>query len=371
VRRAWPDRAPAPVDQTIALGLLRGMLDIPSVSCHEAELAQYLAATLRHLGFQTRVDAVGNVIAEIVRGPGPSTLLIGHLDTVDGHGVKVGSAEGRLYGRGAVDAKGPMAAMVCAALQATQARGRITVVGAVEEETPGSRGAMEIRRAHPRPDHVIVGEPSGWDAVVLGYKGKLDLHYRVERPATHPSNPIKKASETMAEAWSALLATLGPEAGHLSFDQPGATLCTIRGDTTWAEGEFSIRTPLGFDSARFLTSWQERLDGGVLTVVNEVAACRVTRRDPVVQALFHGIRGEGATPVAKVKMATSDMNTLAEVWDVPIATYGPGDSRLDHADDEHIVIDDYFRGIAVLSRALDQLSTDGRSSSEPRIRVVR
>jgi LysW-gamma-L-lysine carboxypeptidase len=50
------------------------------------------------------------------------------------------------------------------------------------------------------------------------------------------------------------------------------------------------------------------------------------------------------------------MNTLAEVWDVPMATYGPGDSALDHSDDEHIALDEYLRGIAVLRTALRHLA---------------
>ncbi|MFE5212392.1 acetyl-lysine deacetylase, partial [Streptomyces sp. NPDC056600] len=61
-------------------------------------------------------------------------------------------------------------------------------------------------------------------------------------------------------------------------------------------------------------------------------------------------------PRLKVKTATSDMNTLAEVWDIPMATYGPGDSSLDHADDEHIVLSEYLRGIDVLTSAIEELA---------------
>jgi LysW-gamma-L-lysine carboxypeptidase len=68
-----------------------------------------------------------------------------------------------------------------------------------------------------------------------------------------------------------------------------------------------------------------------------------------------GIRLAGGAPTPKVKTATSDMNTLAEVWDVPMATYGPGDSRLDHSDDEHILVADYLSGIEVLGTALREL----------------
>jgi LysW-gamma-L-lysine carboxypeptidase len=50
------------------------------------------------------------------------------------------------------------------------------------------------------------------------------------------------------------------------------------------------------------------------------------------------------------------MNTVAEQWRVPMAAYGPGDSALDHAEEEHIEIDEYLRAIAVLTAALDELA---------------
>ncbi|MDQ0791652.1 [LysW]-lysine hydrolase [Streptomyces sp. B1I3] len=355
------------VSETTALGMLRRMLEIPSPSYHEAALADYLVQALEELGFQAYIDRVGNVIGEIGAGDGPVVMLISHLDTVPGE-IPVRSEDGRLYGRGAVDAKGPLATMICAAASLADYPGRIVVVGAVEEETPCSRGAMRIRSEMPEPDYVVVGEPSGWSTVVLGYKGKLDLRYRVERPATHPSNPEPKASELAAATWHELLDLLGPEANHGSFDQPGATLCSFSGDLVAAKAEFSIRTPPGFDSEGLVKALRSRLPEGQLTVVNSVAACRAGRGSEVVRALSVAIRDQHARPTMKLKTATSDMNTLAEVWDVPMATYGPGDSRLDHADDEHIMIADYLRGIAVLTAALRELAP---GPAKARMRVVR
>ena len=77
-------------------------------------LADYLAVAMADLGFQAHIDGVGNVIGVLERGPGPTLMLLGHLDTVPGQ-LPVRSEHGRLYGRGAVDAKGPLAAMICAA----------------------------------------------------------------------------------------------------------------------------------------------------------------------------------------------------------------------------------------------------------------
>lgn len=345
-----------PVSDPHAVGLLRRMLEIDSPSYQEARISSYLVGEMTALGYDKAwTDAAGNAIGVIERGPGPVVMLLGHMDTVEGD-VPVHIEGDRLFGRGAVDAKGPLATMVCAAASASGFRGTLVVVGAVEEETSGSRGAMEIRRSHPRPDALIIGEPSGWSTVVLGYKGKLDLTYRVEVEPTHPSNPLPKASELAAGTWQQLLDLLGPDAGHGSFDTPGPTLVSLTADLVTAEAEFSIRTPAGFDDAALVRQLRERLPQGDLEVVNAVRAVRTTRTDPVVRALSRGILAQDERPTTKVKTATSDMNTLAEVWDIPMATYGPGDSRLDHADDEHILLSDYFSGIRVLTSALEQLS---------------
>lgn len=348
-----------------AVGLLRQMLEIPSPSGEEAALAGFVVSAMRQLGFRATIDDVGNAVGEIGRGDGPTVMLLGHMDTVRGV-LPVRSEDGRLHGRGAVDAKGPLAAMICAAARARTFGGKIVVIGVVEEETPWSRGARAIRAGHRCPDALVVGEPSGWDTVVLGYKGKLDVRYRVECAATHPSNPVPKAGELAALCWSTLLDVLGPGAGHHSFSRPGPTLVTIGGDLTAAELEFSVRTPPGFDEAALLAELAGRLPAGELSVVNSVAAVRVDRRNDMVRALNAGIRSQGGVPGAKVKTATSDMNTLAEAWDVPMATYGPGDSSLDHSDDEHILLADYLRGIAVLATALAELGVARR----PRMRLV-
>lgn len=343
------------VTETYAAGLLRGMLEIPSSSYQERALADFLAVAMVDLGFQAHIDVVGNVIGVIERGDGPTLMLLGHLDTVPGQ-LPVRSEDGKLYGRGAVDAKGPLAAMICAAASAVDFPGRIVVIGVVEEETPRSRGAMAIRATHDKPDAVIVGEPSGWSSVVLGYKGKLDLRYTVKCPATHPSNPAPKASELAVACWAALVDLLGPDAGHDAFARPGATLCQLNADLTSATADLTVRTPPGFDVDTLVRGLRDRLPEGNLEVLNSVAACRADRANPAVRALVSGIRRLHAQPRLLVKTATSDMNTLAEVWDIPMATYGPGDSKLDHADTEHIVLSDYLRGIDVLSIAISELA---------------
>lgn len=352
-----------PGAREIALDLLHRMLQIPSPSCSEAPLARFLVDAMEGLGFLTRIDEVGNVIGEIGRGVGPTVLLASHLDTVPGH-VPVRFEGSRIFGRGASDAKGPLATMVLAA--ADRGRlfpGRLIVAGLVEEETPGSRGAVHLVETLDAPDAIVVGEPAGATSITTGYKGKLDLVYTVRCPPVHGTSPTVKASEAAAAFWqdAARFASddgdpLSAAKGHSTFDRLGATLEQMRGDLESAELRFSYRTPVGFATDDLIDRLRAVTRGGVLEVVARVDAVVSSRTDLVVRALSAAIRRDGGTPRLKLKSATSDMNIFARRWRVPMATYGPGDSHLDHTADEHIEVEDFLGGIRVLGGALDELA---------------
>lgn len=337
------------------IDLLYEMLAIPSPTGAEDELARHLDKMMNEIGFTAWRDEVGNVIGDIGTGDGPVVMLLSHLDTVD-RPLQVHRDDERLYGRGAVDAKGPLAAMISAAASLPAFPGTIRLVGAVEEEGL-SRGGHHIARTLPAPDALLIGEPSGWSRVVLGYKGKIDFEYRVGRPATHSTNPAPKAVEVALAFWDDLLACLGTQRDHAAFGLPAATLRGIHGDPVEARIDVDCRTPVGFDVDAFTDQLRERLNGGELTMVRHIPAARVARTDPVVRTISAAIRQHGGTPRPTLKTGTSDMNTVGERWDVPMAAYAPGDSSLDHGDDEHIEIAEYLRGIDVLTTALGALPT--------------
>jgi LysW-gamma-L-lysine carboxypeptidase len=346
-----------------AVELLHEILAIPSPSGQEQDLAAFLATRLGKLGFAERIDEAGNVIGEIGTGEGPTIMLLSHLDTA-GERLPVGAKDGWLCGRGAVDAKGPLAAMICAAARRPGFRGRIQVVGAVEEERL-SRGGHHIARSMLPPDRLIVGEPSGWSGVVLGYKGKIDLEYQVARPPTHSTNPVPKATEIAVGFWQALCAALGSELSHAKFDRPAATLRGMRGDLGQAWVDVDCRVPPGFDVEGFTDALRSAAGDGELNVIRHVPAVRQSRANPAARSLFAAIRRHGGQPRPLLKTGTSDMNTVSERWSVPMAAYGPGDSSLDHGSDERIGIDEYLRGVAVLATALDELAQDA-GQLEPR-----
>jgi LysW-gamma-L-lysine carboxypeptidase len=129
--------------------LLEGLLQRYSPTFQEAEAAHYLVAQMKAAGFEARVDEVGNAVGVIGNGP-REVMLLGHIDTVPGQ-VDVRREGDLLYGRGAVDAKGPLACFAAATALAGVREGyRFAVIGAVGEEGD-SRGAQFVRDYY-RPD---------------------------------------------------------------------------------------------------------------------------------------------------------------------------------------------------------------------------
>ena len=122
------------------LDLLRGLVDHYSPSRQEEDAVSFLVESMEQRGINSYIDGAGNAVGEVGDGF-PHIALVGHIDTVKGI-IPVRENSGCLYGRGTVDAKGPLATFVAAVSRFTKLdQGRITVVGAVEEECPTSRGA--------------------------------------------------------------------------------------------------------------------------------------------------------------------------------------------------------------------------------------
>jgi LysW-gamma-L-lysine carboxypeptidase len=333
--------------------LLYEMLAIPSLSGDEQRLAEFLTASMAGLGFRVRCDDVGNVIGDIGNGDGPVIMLLSHMDTV-GPVLPARRDSQRLYGRGAVDAKGPLATMICAAAGRPDFPGTIRVIGAVEEERL-SRGGHHVAATLPPPDALIIGEPGGWDRVVLGYKGKIDLEFWVERPSAHSTKPVPKASEIAAGFWQSVLDALGPERDHASFWKPAATLRRITGDLVTARVEVDCRVPPGFAVDDFAGRLRQALPVGEMKLIRSIPAARVERSGPVAQCLSAAIRRHGGQPRPTLKTGTSDMNTVSPTWTVPMAAYGPGNGALDHSDDEYIDIAEFTSAVAILGTAIDEL----------------
>ncbi|MET9349462.1 M20/M25/M40 family metallo-hydrolase [Streptomyces termitum] len=345
------------MDRREETALLRSLVGIPSVSGGEAAVGAFLVSAMDRLGFDAHLDAAGNAHGSVGPADGPRLMLLGHMDTVPGE-VPVRLSGDVLYGRGAVDAKGPLAAFVCAAARLADTTGaRITVVGAVDEERT-SAGARHLAGL-PRPDALVIGEPSGADCVGIGYKGVFRFRMDAEQPAAHTSSPEPTAAELVADFWFGVRAWLAERYGErvapALFDRALPSVVALEGGLERASVEVSCRVPVHFDAPAFRAALAELAGGRRITVVEHVEAVRSPRTDPVVKALSAAIREGGARPTAKLKLGTADWNVVGPVWGVPTAAYGPGDSRLCHTDDEHIALPEYLTAIDVLTAALPRL----------------
>ncbi len=354
--------------------LLTGMLQHYTPSGAERVLSEWLCEQLGSPRLRVEVDAVGNFIAELqatVDTPEPPCVLLGHLDTVPGF-IPVRRESERLYGRGAVDAKGPLAAFLAAtmrlAARETTRRFPIIVVGAVEEEAATSRGARAVLDRW-RPAYTIIGEPSSADAVTLGYKGRLLASCRVEQPVAHTARPEEgacaravafwQAVQQSAEAWNAAHVRPGDPASYFSMLMP--SLRTIHsgsdGFTDWCEMEIGYRLPPEYDP-HALEAWltkRAQAEGVQIRFRGAETAYRAPRHGPLASAFVRALRAEGMTPGFKLKTGTSDMNVVGPVWNCPILAYGPGNSALDHTPNEHINLTEYYQAINVLERVLAEI----------------
>jgi len=339
--------------------LLHALVSTPSLSGDEAAAARLLVDWMAAHGYDSaEVDESGSAVGVI--GSGPRTIvLLGHIDTFPG--VVPVRVEGRLlYGRGAVDAKGPLCAFAAAAAQALlPADLRVVVIGATEEEARSSRGARHALTQW-QPDACLIGEPSQWDRITLGYKGRLILRWRWRGPLAHSASEVLTPAERAVAFWErarnhAEAFNSGREGAFVRLDAALQEINSGRdGAYGWAEAEIGFRLPPGVDPVELAAALAPEDDAQVVASGHELA--HVAERDTAVSRALRGaIRAQGGLPRFVHKTGTSDMNVVGPVWDCPIAAYGPGDSALDHTPDEHIDLDDYQRAIAVLTDALGRM----------------
>ena len=344
------------------LDLLVKMVEVPSPSHYEAELSAYLVDSLKARGFQAYQDEVKNAIG--ILGSGEKTIiLLGHMDTVPGD-IPVRIEEGKLFGRGAVDAKGPLACFISAASrlrsEIDRSNKKIILIGAVEEEAATSRGAQEALRTFKSPDFCIIGEPSRWDAVTLGYKGRLLLDYELEIPLKHTAAQGKLVCEEAVDFWNRIKAWCQPlNEGKGHFETMDPTIRSFNSENNGicerAKLKLGFRLPVDFPLLQFKNFLAEAAATARLHFSGEEIAVRTGKSNALVKAFLQSIRAHQGLPKFKVKTGTSDMNVVAPQWNCPLLAYGPGNSSLDHTPHEHIEIEEYGKAIDVLESVLRAL----------------
>lgn len=337
--------------------LLHDLVAIPSPSCNEAEAAAFLTAWMRRHGFDDAfVDEVGNAVGVIGAGE-RQIMLLGHIDTFAGF-PPVHLNGRQLYGRGSVDAKGPLCAFAAAAARANLAEDvQVIVIGAVEEEAATSRGARFALTQY-QPDSCVIGEPSQWDRITLGYKGRLLLDWRWEGGLAHSAGEAPSPSERALEYWQGIKTycdkfNAGIGSLYARLDP------SVRDINTWQEGVNGVaEMTVGFRlppnikpdeiGNRFPAS-----DGATVAGRGGERAFSGDKNSALSRHFRRAIRAKGGVPRFVYKTGTADMNIVGPRWGCPIVAYGPGDSALDHTPDEHIHLDEYLSAIDVLTQVLE------------------
>ncbi|HUG14803.1 MAG TPA: M20 family metallopeptidase [Thermomicrobiales bacterium] len=331
----------------------------------------------------TRHDAAPrrpNLIVDLPGGrPGPILILEGHTDvvtagnrsawSVDPFGAEI--RERRMYGRGAVDMKGGLAAMIFAARAIAESgasyAGTIRLAILADEE-----GLMLGAKRFVRDGYLegataaIICEPEG-DRVCIAQKGSIRIRAVLVGKMAHGAMPEEGANPIVAlgeviHACRALERDIQAECGEDTllgsfYITPTVVLGGEReqGNVIPAEAELmlDIRTTSGQDHWELLQRVETAIDaaaGGVpgVSVVHEIVddrpATSTDPDDPIVRAVVAAHeRATGDTPPFGGVPGSTDGTIFWAATRIPLVTYGPGSTTLPHQADEYVDIDDVER----------------------------
>jgi LysW-gamma-L-lysine carboxypeptidase len=351
--------------------LLEKLVSIPSVTPEERPVAEQLKTYFRRHGREAYIDEVGNLRAPADDG----VLLTSHMDTVPGDiPVRVERMPGAdirwggdtppegvsgeteaLWGRGSVDAKGPLAAMAVAAV-----RTGVSFAGVVGEEVD-SRGGRYLVEHRDQPGAVINGEPSGWEGITLGYRGLLAGTYVATSESGHSSRPDANAIQHGIRWWNRVEEEFDHDEWVPVFERVTPKPVSFEGGIS-ADGlsvettmDVQLRVPPAYTTEEVREIADGHLELGTVHWDDRVEPVMESPRTAVARAFRAAIRGRGGEPRLLRKTGTSDMNVYAGHWGCPMVTYGPGNSDLDHAPDEHLGLAEFDESVAILEDATERL----------------
>ncbi len=344
-----------------------------SPSGQESGFAKAIMEYFQSKHLSPRLDSVGNVLCEFGSG-NKTVLLCGHMDTVPGV-LPVRMENGRVFGRGACDAKGPLISLLFAfdnlasELQG-QSVGRIVFAGVTEEERSSS-GLAEIIRSNLKADYAFFGEPGGLSRITVGYRGHLTLRLTIITPEIHASAPkfVINSAELLYDVYSTLKKVLVvTETG--SLEQFSVALTEISSGTAHnvipgkTSATIDIRVPIGSQTSQARTAVESVIsDFGLRLPSAQISAAfdeptepyRVPLNSPLVRALSRSILRKGSKPQFITKSGTGDMNTYAQTFGVDSVTYGPGEAVLSHSSEENVSVEEILSCADILTNSIMEL----------------
>jgi putative selenium metabolism hydrolase len=386
-----------PIDHTALTALAQRLVCTPSTSGAEGPLAEIVAEEMRQAGFEeVRVDRMGNVIGRLGDGRGKTLVYDAHLDTVDigerAHWARDplgGEIEGGvLYGRGACDMKGALAAMLhgCRALVAggTRLAGTLYLVCVVQEE-PCEGAAMRhvVEVEGLRPDWVVLGEPTNLQ-LARGQRGRIEFEVTVRGRAAHASAPQRGVNAIYNAARVIVgLELLAPQLNADSFLGKGSIAvteiaslagsrnavpdaCTLVVDRRLTNGETEAKATA--EIKRILA--RESVDASIRVpeyCVPSYTGYEVCARqhfpywatpanDPLLTAASGVVEDVlGYVPhLGKWEFSTDGVYT-AGVAGIPTIGFGPGEERYAHTTEDQVRLDDLASAAQVYAQLAARL----------------
>jgi len=371
------------IEPEVLIRLTRQLISVPSHTPEgEIEAAAVLETFLQQAGIPSmrqQVDEFGvNVIASVPAGEGADGLLFnGHLDVVPPSSAMAyppfdATLEGdRLWGRGAVDMKGGLAAMACA-LVAVHSAGvplkKPLTLSAVASEEQGCRGTAALVSRGVSARWAVVGEPTDLN-LVIAHKGVDRYQVTVEGRSAHESTPERGVNAIVhaAHIISALDIHLFPKAkrhvhpllGHATYNigtiEGGISRnmvpdrCMFRISKRWLPDDSAeaIR-------AEIKTAIRKADAEAQVSVVRE-PDLKAVPRPPLEIAPDHPLTQTLARAVSCVTGRMPDLSGWAAYTDgallqeagIPTVVFGPGELSLAHSDDEHILFSDVITAAEV------------------------
>ena len=398
------------------VALTRDLIRIPTVNPPGdvyTDCAEFLGRRLAGRGFAVEyVRAEGapgdsdryprtNVIARIEgREPGPCVHFNGHIDVVPaGQGWTVDPFEGvvkdgRVYGRGACDMKGGIAASIIAVEAILEEGipfpGALEISGTVDEESGGYGGVGHLAKlgyfSRPRVDHVIIPEPLNVDRVCIGHRGVWWAEIETKGRVAHGSMPflgncaVRHMGAVLHRIETELIPRLAAKRTAMPVVPEGARQSTLNINAIHGgqpEDHGGLPSPMVPDRCRMVIDRRYLIEEdpeevraeivGILEdlrrerpgfdyELREVLAFLPTLTDadaPVVRAVGAAIETVLGRPAARVvSPGTYDQKHIARVGHLKdCIAYGPGILDLAHQPDEYVDIDDMVHAAQVMAMA--------------------
>jgi len=380
-----------------ALGQLASdLVRTPSISGAEGAVAARLIEAMRNAGFHDIwTDRVGNVVGRYGTGQGPKLLYEGHMDTIDVGNPGAWTRDpfggiienGILYGRGAVDMKGALAAMIFGVkllAEAGVSLGGDLLVAFVVQEEPCEGMAVRalIEEEGVQPNYVVLGEPTNL-GIYLGQRGRVELEVTTYGRAYHSAAPQGGVNAIYSAArlvfgiqllesqllndpvlgqGSVAVTHIASEAGSRNAIPDRCTLIVDR------------RLTLGETEARAISEIQqiikrEGVQAEVATATYEITTYKgyvgrgrkycppwlIPEDAPLVRKAMRAVERalEFHPRLGVWPFSTDGVYTMGEAG-IPTIGFGPGEERYAHAADEQVRLAD----LAHAARAYAQLAVE-------------